>query len=143
METFKVILTSSVISAVVAAFVATWNADRKISIENITKERAKWREDIRKKTAAVHDAIIEKNDKDLQRLKVEFSVMLNPSDPEDNAILQSIKVANDGEELKQSEEFSRRIALLLKHDWERAKFESSPIFSCIKIRKPPERQKYQ
>lgn len=138
-----ILLTSTVISAVVAAFVTIWNADRKIGIENITQERATWRKDIREKTAAVHDAIIGKNDKDLQRLKVEFSVMLNPLDDEDNAILQSIKIANDSEELKQSEEFSRRIALLLKHDWERAKFESSPIFSCIKIRKPPERPKYQ
>jgi hypothetical protein len=132
METFQVILTSSVISAFVAAFVTIWNAQKKISIENITQERAKWREKVREKTLDVHNAIIGENDEKLQRLKVEFSIILNPSDPEDNAILQSIKVANSGEELKQSDEFSKRIALLLKHDWERAKLEAGSIFDHIK-----------
>ena len=38
------LLTSTVIAAIVAAAVAFWTAQRKISIENITQDRRAWRE---------------------------------------------------------------------------------------------------
>jgi HAMP domain-containing protein len=39
--------TSAVISAVVSGSFARWTSERTIQIENITKERAKWRDKIR------------------------------------------------------------------------------------------------
>lgn len=133
MEYIKIILTSSVVAALVAAFVAIFTTQLKISIENITQERAKWRNKIREKALEVHNAIVGNNEVELGKLKVEFSVILNPSDPEDNLIIELIKTPVFGQELKQSDEFSKRIALLLKHDWERAKLESSSIFCQLRF----------
>jgi len=152
MEYLKIIFTSSVVAGLVAAFVSIWTTQIKISIENITQERAKWRAKVREKALEVHNAIVSREEEKLQQLKVEFSVILNPSDAEDILIIKSIKLPNPGEELKQSDEFSKRIALLLKHDWERVKLEAGSIFCRLKflnkickciLQPPPEREKYQ
>ena len=34
-------------AGIVAAYVAFWSAQRRITVENITKERAKWRDQVR------------------------------------------------------------------------------------------------
>ena len=47
LSTFQIVLTSSVIAGIVSAFVVTWTNQRKISIENITKERKDWRNKVR------------------------------------------------------------------------------------------------
>ena len=140
MEYLEIIFTSSVVAALVSAFVAIWTAQVKISIENITQERAKWRSKVREKALEVHNAIVGKKEVELGKLKVEFSIILNPSDPEDNLIIELIKTPVSGEELKQSDEFSKRVAILLKHDWERAKLEAGSNF-CRLINKPPNREK--
>ena len=49
-EYIKIIFTSSVVAGLVAAFVTIWTTQIKISIENITQERAKWRAKVREKT---------------------------------------------------------------------------------------------
>ena len=150
MEYLKIILTSSVVAGLVAAFVAIWTTQVKISIENITQERAKWRNKVREKALEVHNAIVKKEEEKIRQLKVEFSVILNPSDVEDNLIIESIKIPATGDELKQSDEFSKRIAMLLKHDWERAKLEAGSIFCRLKffnkickclLQEPPTREK--
>ena len=133
MEYLKIILTSSVVAGLVAAFVAIWTTQVKISIENITQERAKWRNKVRDKALEVHNAIVDKDEKKIGQLKVEFSVILNPSDEQDILIIESIKIPETGEGLKQSDEFSKRIAFLLKHDWERAKLEAGSIFCRLKF----------
>jgi prolyl-tRNA synthetase len=51
---------------------------------------------------------------------------LNPVDAEDTAILNAIDRLSQSEQLDEKllQELSDRIALLLKHDWERAKVEA-------------------
>ena len=130
---FQVVLTSSVVSGVVSAFVAIWTTQKKISIENITQERTKWREKVRAKALEVHTSIINRNEDDLKRLKVEFSVILNPSDCEDRKIIGCIKLPQKGKENECSDVFSQRVSFLLKHDWERSKLEASPLLCRIRL----------
>jgi hypothetical protein len=67
----------------------------------------------------------------LRKLRAEFLFLLNPHDVMDEAILRLI--ALDGR--TKAEEFSERVRLLLKHDWERAKRESS-LWRSLREREP-------
>jgi type II secretory pathway pseudopilin PulG len=112
-------------SARTAALVAEKNSERKILIENITQERAKWREKIRTKSMEAHKAAIQRNTIWLAELKLSFATSLNPTDHEDDLILNLIdKLKDEKDRETKLEEFSDRISLLLKHDWERAKNEA-------------------
>lgn len=91
LSTLQIILTSSVVAGAVSAFVTTWTAQRKISIENITKERKEWREKVRDKSLAVHNAIMDRKDNELKQLKVEFTLILNPKESHDNDDLKIIE----------------------------------------------------
>jgi hypothetical protein len=145
------LLTSTVIAAVVAAAVAFWTAQRKISIENITQDRRAWREKIRNTALSVHDALISRDEKSLNKHRAEFAALLNPSDKDDREIIDCIKLPVEGKENECADEFSERIALLLKHDWERVKLEAGPFFMRIKgvrqilskIIYQPDREKYK
>ena len=132
-----VVLTSTVVAALVAGLVSLRVSERRIAIENITQERAKWREKIRSNSAEACAAISASDHRAISRLQSAFSLLLNPHDAEDRAIVQSIVPSNDL--LDQSKEFTDRIALLLKHDWERAKHEARPRFFRGKA---PERTTY-
>jgi len=137
---FTAFLSSSVVGGLVAGFVSLRSGERRIQIENVTQERAKWREKLRVKTTEVHQAAVDKDLKKLAALHLEFALNLNPFDGEDAAILAAIKSLTlpDTLELKLSE-LSDRVALLLKHDWERAKHETKPrFFRC----KQPKRTSY-
>ena len=111
----------------------TWSvAQRRISIENITQERKKWRDGIREKSLRVRDAIVSGNQEDINRLRCEFRALLNPNDCNDNEIVESLRleVGENGTPTdleKRAEEFAELISHLLKHDWERAKVEAGPF----------------
>ncbi|HOP17948.1 MAG TPA: hypothetical protein PLX99_15170, partial [Gammaproteobacteria bacterium] len=81
------LLTSTVIAAIVAAAVAFWTAQRKISIENITQDRRAWREKIRNNALSVHDALISRDEKSLNKHRAEFAALLNPNDIDDREIV--------------------------------------------------------
>jgi len=137
---FTAFLSSSVVGGLVAGFVALRSGERKIQIENVTQERAKWREKIRIKSLDVHQAAVANNSAKLNELHLEFSLNLSPFDQEDKDILVVIATLKNRDtiEVKLSE-FSERVALLLKHDWERAKHEAKPWFFRLC---PPERVTY-
>ncbi len=137
---FTAFLSSSVVGGLVAGFVALRSGERQIQIENVTQERAKWREKIRVKSAEVHQAAVENNLTKINQAHLEFSLSLNPFDQEDNDILAAIvALKNHGTLEEKMSEFSGRVALLLKHDWERAKHEAKPwFFRCH----PPKRTTY-
>jgi hypothetical protein len=152
LSTLQIVLTSSVVAGVVSAFVSTWTAQRKISIENITKERKEWREKVRDKSLAVHNAIIDRNDNGLKQLRVEFMLILNPEESNDNddlKIIECIKLPEVGKEVECSNEFSKKVSYLLKHDWERSKLEAGSFFCrlkyfnklCAHIFEKPDREK--
>lgn len=145
------ILTSTVLAAIVAAIVAAWTAQRKISIENITQDRRAWREKVRGKALDVHDSLASRNQESLDRLRAEFRAILNPTDDDDKAIISCISLPEEGKEIGRAEEFAERIALLLKHDWERVKLEAGPFVMRVKrvreligaILYEPDREKYE
>ncbi len=145
------ILTSTVLAAIVAAIVAAWATQRKISIENITQDRRAWREKVREKALSVHDSLVSRKQESLDRLRAEFRAILNPMDDDDKAIISCITLPEEGKELERTEEFAERIALLLKHDWERVKLEAGPfvmrlkhVRKCIgKILYKPNRDSYE
>jgi len=137
---FAVFLSSSLVGGLVAGFVTLKNSERKIQIENVTQERAKWRDKIRIKSNEVHQATVDDNAAKLAELRLDFSLNLNPLDKEDHNILEVIAdlKASENQDTKLAE-FSDRVALLLKHDWERAKHEAKPWFFCCS---PPKRKTY-
>ena len=129
-------LTSAVVAAFVAGLVTLRTAERKIQIENITQERAKWREKIRANALLVQQFAVTKNNDKLDESRLIFALLLNPHDSEDNAILEcidGIRTAKDAE--RTILEFVGRVAFLLKHDWDRAKSEAKPWFLFVK--EPP------
>lgn len=117
---------SAVLSAIVAGFVARRNSERAIQMENITKERAKWRDKIRDQALAVHKAAAVADGATLRQLRLQLSLNLNPTDTEDLAILGAISRLEEARDSadKVQLEFADRVSLLLKHDWERAKREA-------------------
>lgn len=118
----QTILTSSAISAVIAAIVALRSAERRITIENVTQERAKWREKVRSSAAEVSAALFARDAAALVKAKLALSLLLNPLDENDRAIIKVISGDRFGP--AQAEEFHIHVSLLLKHDWERAKKEA-------------------
>lgn len=138
---FTVFLSSSVVGGLVAGFIALRTSERKIQIENVTQERAKWREKIRSKSMEVHQAAVACDSTKIAELHLEFSLNLNPFDQEDEGILAVIDTLKNRDTLDvKLSEFTVRVALLLKHDWERAKHEAKPLLFrwC-----PPKRATYE
>ncbi|MGA7077089.1 MAG: hypothetical protein WBQ43_05160 [Terriglobales bacterium] len=120
-------LTSAVVAALVGGFVSRRNIDRTIQIENITRERAKWRDKIRTMATEARLAVAAKDAPKLQGLQLDFSLNLNPLDKEDQEILNVIDGLSKPDHSDQNiQELFDRLALLLKHDWDRAKCEAKP-----------------
>jgi hypothetical protein len=126
---------SIVLAALLTAAVTLQSSERKISIEYVTGERAKWREKIREKALEVYRAANEEQWPRLRELQFEFTLLLNPDDAADNKILDVIDRLSKKEPALP--EFARRVSYLLKHDWERAKSEAEPFWRRTK---PPERK---
>ncbi|MBP5406339.1 hypothetical protein J6Z19_04225 [bacterium] len=143
-------LLPEIFTGIAAALVTAWftksSDDKKNSLKFITDERRKWRNGIRKETEttvtllrkleaaktlnlAFRECFCNPDYVELQKHIAFFESRLNPFDEEDNAILNILRKflpnpisAPDSNDI---EEFQGRIALLLKHDWERSKTEVS------------------
>ena len=121
------VLASGVVAGLVAGLVTLRTAERKIVIENITQQRRAWREKVRSKAIEVVQAFDKKETVKLRELYVGFQVILNPEDPNDNDILDSLwAMLSENASNHLVIEFSEKLSLLLKHDWERAKREAKP-----------------
>lgn len=135
-----IVLSSGVVAGLLAGLVTLRSGERKIQIENITQERAKWREKIRANALLVHKAAEKGDLQALDESRLAFQLLLNPFDAEDVAIIDSItaltQTRDPGPRLP---EFAGRLSYLLKHDWERAKAEAKPWFFR---RKPPPRKAF-
>ena len=122
---FSTIIGSAVVAAIVSGLVAWRTAERQIQIQNITQERAKWREKVRAHSLEIHQAAARGSGRKVLAGRAALTALLNPFDSEDNAILMCAdRVASSDEPKLHLQEFSERIAYLLKHDWERAKYEA-------------------
>jgi hypothetical protein len=116
------VLTSGVISAAVTAIASRRGSERAIQIENITKERAKWRDEIRELALKVQQAATAKDSSKLSELRLQLCLHLNPLDKKDRDITALISEVSKSDD--KIIEFSDRVSLLLKHDWDRAKCEA-------------------
>ena len=128
----EIIYTAGFVAALVSAVVTIWQTQRRISIENITQDRREWRRKIRRITPEIYDAFIDRDEESLSKLRTQLRIMLNPDDDMDKEITSCICLPVEGKETDYAEEFGERIALLLKHDWERAKLEAGPVILRIK-----------
>lgn len=123
--TLGTFLTSVVVAAIVSGFVSILMSERRIAAENVIQERKFWREKIRCLSSNVHDALVcsdEDRDARLKKLRAIFALRLNPHDVNDQTLLALILSENNKDRV---DEFSARVTLLLKHDWERAKRDAS------------------
>lgn len=112
-----------------ASFLALRKHERSVHIEQITKERSKWRSDIR---ALTQDIVKEYSKADsppsvdfIQESRARLVTSLNPNCQDDEAILEEYDALAHGGDMSR---FTKAIALLLKHDWERVKWECMPIY---------------
>lgn len=121
------------LATILVAFITAWFSvsinNKKIEIENVTQERAKWREEIRRLSAEVSEVMLSGKDENnqLANLRSKFMLRLNPIDKLDTEIIQLIKIGDKNLE-ENEHEFTIKVAALLKHDWERAKFEAKPWY---------------
>lgn len=123
------VLSSGVVAGLVAGLVTLRTTERKIAIENITQERKVWRDKVRQKALETSKACTDQDNTKLHELYGEFQLILNPEDNEDKSILDTLWNMQSKE--KESDlfvEFVEKLALLLKHDWERAKLEAKPAW---------------
>ena len=123
------LLSSTVVAGLVAALVSLRTNERNIQVSNVTQERAKWRDAIRKLADEILKAASNKDEAKLQLLCAQLSLNLNPFDLEDKGIVDTAtKLAATDTPERKIFEFIDRVALLLKHDWDRAKYEASPWY---------------
>jgi hypothetical protein len=133
-----ILLTSAVVAAIVSGLVALLTAERRIAAENVIQDRMKWRDKVRGLVSEVRQATaVEQDTAKLAELRAQFSLHLNPHDQRDQEILSLIAPDNAG----RVEELTQRVSLLLKHDWERAKYEAS-LYRRL-LEKPPERLAFE
>ena len=120
------------IVGVIITAVVTWSiAQRRIAVENVTKERARWRQQIRWLASQIYEELSEENSSNakIDKLKMKLRVLLDPCDKRDQKILDYITK-------KSIENFITEVTLLLKYDWERSKLEAGFFlcrwFFCVK-----------
>jgi hypothetical protein len=132
---------SSFFSGVTLIVVIGWLAsifelrknERAVQIEQITTERAKWRGSMRKVTDEIATEYHETNPRRFGKvaaLRARLVTSINPNDDDDEKILIHFDELFAGTKTD-LDIFTKRIALLLKHDWERVKWECMPIYKKI------------
>lgn len=129
------IVGTGLVAALVSAIVSKVTSDKDSRLRYVTKERERWRHDLRKFVADVNEAFHSSvpQQRRLRVLRAEMQVRLNPDDPLDNRILATLdQLIEDGDN-KLLSAFNEQMARLLKHDWERAKLEASGSSSPRKL----------
>jgi len=122
-------LVSTVTATTVSGWVSLRNSARMVQAQYITGERAKWRDRVRSAALEVHKAVSARDFNRVAELTLELRLLLNPKDPMDAEILDVVgNLQNCQTAQSLPSEFGERIALLLKHDWDRAKREAQPFF---------------
>jgi len=123
------VLGSGVVAGLVAGLVTLRTTERKIAIENITQQRQLWRDKVREKALETSKAHKDNDASKLKELYVEFQLILNPEDSNDKSIIDTLwEMQKKDEKGDLIIEFTEKLSLLLKHDWERAKLEAKPVW---------------
>ncbi|MFD1171217.1 hypothetical protein [Oceanobacillus picturae] len=132
MQVLIALISSSVISAFITSIFVKLNNDRNLQLKYITEERQKWRNQIKENVSLLVSNSYE-NDKELKRIVTFLLLSVNPNDEEDVKIincLNNILINNNDDNEKNK--LIELIQQLLKHDWERAKKESSAFNGLMK-----------
>jgi hypothetical protein len=121
----------TIVAGWLASFIALRKDEKSIQITQIIQERTKWRGAIRDLTQNI--AITFSGDQvPLNELKEKYRAALvtslNPISDSDNQILTEYDTLKHLGDLSR---FTLAIALLLKHDWERVKWECMPIYKKL------------
>lgn len=123
------VLSSTLLAALIAALVSLRSSERKIHVENVTQERAKWRKAMRELADAIIKGARAGDPKEVGMQCAQLALNVNPFDAEDRGLVHAAETLTASSDLDASvREFTDRMALLLKHDWERAKREAHPWF---------------
>jgi hypothetical protein len=125
-------VTFTVIAGWIASFFALRKDERAVQLEQITKERTKWRDNMRKTTEEIaqlyFDNKVTAAPGKVALLRARLVTSINAKDdPNDQLILTHYDEIFAGAKTD-LDVLTKRIALLLKHDWERVKWECSPIY---------------
>lgn len=135
--TIEKMLGSAAAASLVTALFTKSIADKNVRIQSITEERRKWRDKIRDIVAEVNAICLGEgpSSEKASVLEAELRVRLNPSDDDDNAIVKCLEDIIESKSTKRLAEFNKRTAIMLKHDWDRAKIEvgRTPPFSVIAL----------
>lgn len=113
------------LGAFVGGILTYFTTLRTLFNQSVVGERKDWRDEVRKITLDVIKAVENRELRDLAALRHRLAMRLNPGDPEDNAILNCAILQGGATCAGAVDEFVSRISILLKHDWERAKLETS------------------
>ena len=116
-----------VLSALVSVIVAYATAKASSYSKDVVKERKEWRDRIRELSIEAVKLMLSGKTQSPEFIVIigEFRVRLNPDDKDDNDILETLhRVIETPDDLSRNK-FLAQTARLLKHDWERAKAESS------------------
>jgi len=111
-----------------ASFLALRKDEKSVQITQITQERTKWRTAIRELTQNIIIAFSGENEPSIEqkaRLRAALATSLNPKSKWDNQILSEYGSLVHGGDMVR---FTLAISLLLKHDWERVKWECMPVY---------------
>lgn len=112
----------------IGSFLALRKDERGVQIKQITEERTKWRAQIRAITqniVKVYADNKEPSNETIASNRAALVTSLNPKCKYDEEILVEYDKLKHNGDLKC---FTHAIALLLKHDWERVKWETTPIY---------------
>lgn len=113
------------LGAFVGGFLTYFTTLRTLFNQSVVTERKEWRDEVRKITLEVVQAVENGASRDLIALRYRLAIRLNPKDSDDNAIL-NCAILQGGETCECAvDEFVSRVSILLKHDWERSKLETS------------------
>lgn len=134
-DSFMQVASTGLLAAVISAVVAKASSDKAHRLEYITKERERWRRDIRQLVVDVNEAFESpwQRGTRLRVLCAKLQVRLNPDDPLDEEILCVLNELIENSCRKALSAFNEQMARLLKYDWERAKFEASGTFPPWKV----------
>ncbi|WP_143159586.1 hypothetical protein [Paracoccus solventivorans] len=120
---------ASIITVITSIVVSYATAKLTSYSKDVTGERKEWRDQIRK-MAVEAVRLMQLNETKSQRfmdIVSEFQIRLNPDDRDDKDILISLRASMNGPNSILEAKFLAQISRLLKHDWERAKSESSVL----------------
>lgn len=126
-ETEKTMSAVALLGAFAGGLLTYLTALRNIYNSSVIQERKEWRDRIRRLTAELAKSLDEENSVEIRNLRRKLRVRLNPTEAEDIAIIEATK----------SDELTARVAILLKHDWERSKLETGLISQWLRKAERP------